>query len=444
MAANDDGSTDGPQPGSDDLVEYVPIPEDVVGMDAFDAAEQDILDMLNRKVAGGESIERIMDFVYEASRGVWPCDRIGLAFVDDDGQRITSRWVRAEYEPVIMDVGFTEDLNGSTLQPLIQGKLLRVINDLEEYFRRNPGSRSTRVLMREGVMASMTCPLVVDGRCVGMIFRSSRKKNVYGPREVWMHLAVSERIAQAVDKAWRIRQLEQANAAYMEMLGFVAHELKSPVASMVLDASTLLEGYLGELDDTQKDRLRRMTSKGEYLLGLVRDYMDLARVETGDLSATMKPDVDITELIRQAIDIVEPQAVERRMRIETEFPDDPAARKLECDPDLLKIVAVNLIGNAVKYGFEEGLVLVQVSTDGARMKVSVRNDGPGFSQAARRSLFKKFSRLKDPELMKRKGTGVGLYTVWRIVNLHKGRVDAESEQGSWARFSFEIPVSHSV
>ncbi len=444
MAAIDDGSTDGPQPRSDDLVEYVPIPEDVVGMDAFDAAEQDILDMLNRKVAGGESIERIMDFVYEASRGVWPCDRIGLAFVDDDGQRITSRWVRAEYEPVIMDVGFTEDLNGSTLQPLIQGKQLRVINDLEEYFRRNPRSRSTRVLMREGVMASMTCPLVVDGRCVGMIFRSSRKKNVYGPREVWMHLAVSERIAQAVDKAWRIRQLEQVNAAYMEMLGFVAHELKSPVASMVLDASTLLEGYLGELDDAQKDRLRRMTAKGEYLLGLVREYMDLARVETGDLAATMKPDVDITELLRQAIDIVEPQAVERRMRIETEFPDDPAARKLECDPDLLKIVAVNLIGNAVKYGFEEGLVLVQVSMDGTRMKVSVRNDGPGFSQAARRSLFKKFSRLKDPELMKRKGTGVGLYTVWRIVNLHKGRVDAESEQGSWARFSFEIPVSHSV
>lgn len=426
---------------SDDLVEYVPIPEDVVGLDAFDPAEQDILDMLNRKVAGGESIESIMDFVYEASRGVWPCDRIGLAFVDDDGQRVTSRWVRAEYEPIIMGQGFTEDLTGSTLKPLIEGKVLRVINDLEEYLRRNPKSRSTKVLIREGVMASMTCPLVVDGRCVGLLFRSSRQKHVYGPREVWMHLAVSERVAQAVDKAWRIRQLEAANAAYMEMLGFVAHELKSPVASMVLDARTMLDGYVGDLEEAQKKRLEKMTAKGEYLLGLVREYMDLARLESGDLAASMKPDVDMTVLIQESIDIIEPQLVEKRMAIETEYPEDPAARKVECDPDLMKIVTVNLIGNAVKYGVEDGKIRVRVTVDGGLMRVAIRNDGPGFSPAARRSLFKKFSRLKDPELMKRKGTGVGLYTVWRVINLHGGRVDAESEQGSWAEFSFEIPVS---
>lgn len=426
---------------SDDLVEYVPIPKDVVGLDAFDAGEQEILDMLNRKVAGGESLEDIMNFVYEASRGVWPCDRIGLAFVEDDGKRVTSRWVRAEYEPIIMGAGFTEDLTGSTLKPLIEGKVLRVINDLEEYYRRNPKSRSTRVLMREGVMASMTCPLVVDGRCVGLLFRSSRKKNVYGPREVWMHLAVSERVAQAVDKAWRIRQLEQVNAAYMEMLGFVAHELKSPVASIVLDAQTMLEGYVGDLDPAQKKQLQKMTTKGEYLLGLVREYMDLARIESGDLTATPRPDVDMTTLIQESIDIIEPQLVERRMTIETEYPEDPAARKIECDPDLMKIVAVNLIGNAVKYGFEDGKIHIRVTVDEGLMKVAVRNDGPGFSAEDRRSLFKKFSRLKSPELMKRKGTGVGLYTVWRVVNLHRGRVDAESLQGSWAEFSFEIPVS---
>jgi len=426
---------------SDDLVEYVPVPEDVVGLDAFDAAEQEILDMLNRKVAGGETLEAIMDFVYEASRGVWPCDRIGLAFVDDDGQRITSRWVRAEYEPIIMGPGFTEDLTGSTLKPLIEGRVLRVINDLEEYFRRNPRSRSTRVLMREGVMASMTCPLVVDGRCVGLLFRSSRRKNVYGPREVWMHLAVSERLAQAVDKAWHIRQLELANAAYMEMLGFVAHELKSPVASMVLDAQTMLDGYLGDLDDAQKKRLEKMTAKGEYLLGLVREYMDLARLESGDLAASMRPDVDMTALIQESLDIIEPQLAERRMTVVTEYPEDPAARKVVCDPDLMRIVTVNLIGNAVKYGFEEGKIRIRVEVDGGLMRVAVRNDGPGFPQTARRSLFKKFSRLKDPELMKRKGTGVGLYTVWRIVNLHRGRVDADSEQGSWAEFTFEFPVS---
>lgn len=426
---------------SNEVVFYVPVPEDVVGLDAFEAAEQEILDVLNRKVASGDSLDSVMGFLYEISHGVWPCDRIGLAFVEDDGQRVTSRWVRAEYEPVIMGSGYTEDLEGSTLKPLIDGKVLRVISDMQEYGRRNPASRSTKVLLREGVMSSMTCPLVVDGRCVGLLFRSSRKKGVYGPREVWMHLAVSERIAQAVEKAWRIRQLELVNQAYMEMLGFVAHELKSPVASMVLDATMMLEGYVGDLDDAQKTSLRKITAKGEYLLNLVRDYMDLARIEGGDLSATTRPDVDITKIIQESADIVEAQFQERQMKFEPVYPDDPAARLIECDPDLMKIVLVNLIGNGVKYGSEGGKVRVTVAVEDAGMRVAVRNDGPGFSPADRKSLFKKFSRLRSPELMKRKGTGVGLYTVWRVISLHGGRVDAVSEQGSWAEFSFVIPVA---
>ncbi|HNU67938.1 MAG TPA: hypothetical protein PKG82_02205, partial [Myxococcota bacterium] len=133
---------------SDEVVFYVPVPEDVVGLDAFDAGEQEILDVLNRKVASGDSLDSVMDFLYETSHGVWPCDRIGLAFVEDDGRRVTSRWVRAEYEPVIMGSGYAEDLEGSTLKPLIDGKVLRVITDMEEYGRRNPASRSTKVLLR--------------------------------------------------------------------------------------------------------------------------------------------------------------------------------------------------------------------------------------------------------------------------------------------------------
>jgi signal transduction histidine kinase len=427
---------------SDGVLEYVPVPADVVGLDAFDADEQEILDMLNRKVAGSESLEAIMDFVYEASKGVWPCDRIGLAFVDEDGARVTSRWVRAEYEPILMGAGFSEDLQYSTLRPLIEGRLLRVISDLEEYGRRNPKSRSTKILLKEGVQASMTCPLMVDGRCVGLLFRSSRKKNVYGPREVWMHLAVSERIAQAVDKAWRIRQLEQVNAAYMEMLGFVAHELKSPVASMVMDSRTMLEGYVGELQAAQRVRLEKMAAKGEYLLGLVRDYMDLARLEGGDLTVSLQKDVDMQALITESIDILEPQILERRMKIVTDT-SGTSSCLVECDRDLLKIVTVNLIGNAVKYGSEDGRIDITLSIEGKRLKVAIRNEGPGFSQADKKNLFKKFSRLKNPELLKRKGTGVGLYTVWRIINLHKGVVEADSEQGKWAEFSFEIPFVQS-
>jgi len=71
----------------------------------------------------------------------------------------------------------------------------------------------------------------------------------------------------------------------------------------------------------------------------------------------------------------------------------------------------------------------------------VRNEGPGFSDEQRNQLFRRFSRLDDPALKTRRGTGVGLYNAWRIIQLHNGHITAESEQGEWAKFTFEVPAA---
>ena len=71
----------------------------------------------------------------------------------------------------------------------------------------------------------------------------------------------------------------------------------------------------------------------------------------------------------------------------------------------------------------------------------MRNEGPGFSPEQRNKLFRRFSRLDDPALKTRRGTGVGLYNAWRIIQLHKGRITADSKHGEWAEFSFEIPAT---
>jgi signal transduction histidine kinase len=74
-----------------------------------------------------------------------------------------------------------------------------------------------------------------------------------------------------------------------------------------------------------------------------------------------------------------------------------------------------------------------------QLTAGVWNEGIGFTPEQRNELFRKFSRLDTPELKKQKGTGVGLYTVWRIVQLHGGQPDAHSQPGQWARFTFTIP-----
>jgi signal transduction histidine kinase len=163
---------------------------------------------------------------------------------------------------------------------------------------------------------------------------------------------------------------------------------------------------------------------------------------------------------------------------------------IEADPDLLKIVVVNLVGNGIKYGNPGGRLklrarLVDTPADetpldvapkitsqerplpgpvdaaapasereippagspeqrepppaASAFTVSVWNEGPGFPEAQRAKLFRRFSRLDTPELKSRKGTGVGLYSSWKIVKLHGGRMDASSEEGKWAEFRFTIP-----
>jgi len=405
----------------------------------FDDAERQFLERVNTKVAAGQSLDEVMEFLFEASRSVCPCDRIGLAFVEEDGARVVSRWAKARYEPMLLAQGYAEDLGGSSLNGCCKAGEPRIINDLEAYLAAHPTSRSSRILVKEGVRASMTCPLSVDGRIVGLLFRSSRMAGVYTLRQVAMHLAIAERLSQAVEKAWRIDQLSAANLAYTEMLGFVSHELKSPVASIVTDARLLTEGYLGDLAPDQKQKIDRMIIKGEYLLSLVREYLDLARLDGGGLVLNPQRDVSVwADIIEPSIDIVRPQIEAKRMRLTIAVPEE--LPKVTWDVDLMKIVMVNLIGNAAKYGNDDGEIRISAGEALGRITLSVWNEGPGFPESERGRLFRKFSRLQVPELQRQKGTGVGLYTVWRIIHLHKGRVRAQSVYKEWAEFFVELPL----
>ena len=406
--------------------------------DSFDAAQLDVLDRINQRVAAADSVESLIDFLFDTGREVCPCDRIALAFVVDGGRRVVAHYARASYEPLRLKKGYGEQLRGSTLEDIINSGQVRIIGDTRAYLDAKPQSVSTQLICAEQIRSSMTCPLSVDGRNAGLLFRSSRQPFAYGAEQVAFHAAIAERLSQAVEKAWRIEQLAETNKAYTEILSFVVHELKSPVASMIMDAEVLMGGYIGDVSDEQIEKLGRMVAKGKYLLGLVNDYLDLARLEGGELELKASQNVNfVNGVLAPAMDITRPQAEGKSMRILTDLP--PTAGSIECDSNLMQIVAVNLLSNAVKYGFESGEIRISVTENADSLEFSVRNEGLGFDEASKAKLFHKFSRLDDPELKKAKGTGVGLYTAWRIVHKHGGTIRADSEKGSWAKFTVTLP-----
>jgi signal transduction histidine kinase len=421
--------------GLPEILSYVPGALDSV---SFSQRETEVLERVNRRIASGETLTSIIDFLFDETSHIMPCDRIGIGFIEEAGNRLSLYYVRAAYGPLYLERGYAADIRGSSLAPIFESGHPRIINDLERYFDNHPGSESTRLLLKEGVHSSMTCPLEVDGRRVGLLFRSSREPNAYDARHAALHMAVAERLAQAVEKAYRIEELAAAMGSYMEMLGFVTHELKSPLSSIIQLGRSLADGYFGAMDPKHREMLERILKKAEYLVSLSNEYLNLSRFESGGARVDRRPGDIIADVLEPAIEIVAPQIQANAVTLEKNYEGPTLAA--EFDPELLRIVAVNLIGNAVKYGNVKGRIRLRTERAGDSIRVSVWNEGPGFPESEKKNLFKKFSRLKTPELMGRKGSGIGLYLSWKALQAHGGKIRADSEEGKWAEFVFELPV----
>ncbi|HPJ37188.1 MAG TPA: GAF domain-containing sensor histidine kinase [Spirochaetota bacterium] len=417
---------------------YLPSPDNYRTDAGFSEHEQTVLDHVNQKIAAGNSLEEIIDFLFSNTQSIFPCDRIGVAFIEENGKRMRLYFAKANYSPLYLEQGYAADIQGSSLKTVFQSLNPRIINNLDEYYKNNPRSESTRLLLREGVKSSMTCPLSVEGRPVGLLFRSSREPGAYTKDHVRLHLSIAERLSQAVEKAYRINQLQDAINSYMEMLGFVTHELKSPLASIITIAKTLSQGYFGELNPEHGKIIDRIISKAEYLHNLSMEYLNLSRFENQSMTLKRQETNFIQDIVSPAIELVEPQISEKHIHLETHFPEGPV--QIICDPDLMKIVTVNIVGNAVKYGNNGGNVTISIKMTDTVLRVSVRNEGPGFPEEKKKLLFRKFSRIDTPDLMQRKGSGIGLYVSWNIIQLHGGTIQADSAEGEWAEFTYEIPL----
>lgn len=398
----------------------------------------EVVDHINQKIASFETLSGIIDFLFENIRGIIPCDRLAISFFEENGARLRIHHVAASYKKIYLKDGYSADLGGSSLTTVFTSGDPRVINNLGEYLATHPASESTKLLIREGINSSITCPVSVEGRPVGLLFFSSAGTDIYTKEHLARILLIIERISQAVEKTWRIEQLSDAINSYMEMLSFVSHELKSPLDSIISLGNTLAGGYFGTIDEKHKGYVERMVSKAKYLRDMTSEYLTLSQFETGNISLNMQHVFILKDILTEAVDIVMPQAAEKKIKIT--LPGTESDVQIYCDPLLIKIVVNNLMSNAVKYGNTGGEVTVRLDLSADRVTVAVKNTGPGFPEEAKQRLFRKFSRIEKKELMERKGTGVGLYSSWKIIQMHGGSMKADSVENQWAEFSFTLPA----
>lgn len=399
--------------------------------------EETVLEFINSRVTAAKSLSDILDFLFEEIGQIIPCDRLDIAFVEDDEKRMVLHYVKARYSPIYLLEGYATDIAGGSIQRVFQSKMPSVICDMEAHSRENPLSESARLLIREGIRSSMVAPLSVDERPVAMLMCRSREISAYGPHQVRLQMALAERLGQAIEKAYRLDELARAINSYMEMLSFVSHELKSPLASLITLGKTLESGYFGTLEEGPRSIVKRMVKKAEYLHNLTEEYLNLANFETGAIQLNPREVNFIEDVVLPSLNLNQELFEEQKISLESDLSENIPS--VLCDAALIKIVLNNLLSNAAKYGNSGGKAKITVQMRNERIHVSVWNEGPGFPENEKIRLFRRFSKLQTLELLERKGHGVGLYVSWNIIQLHGGRIWAASKHGEWAEFSFELP-----
>jgi two-component system NtrC family sensor kinase len=233
-------------------------------------------------------------------------------------------------------------------------------------------------------------------------------------------------------------KLEQSNRNYMQTLGFVTHELKAPLAAIQMLIATMVDGYLGKVSPQISDFFIRIQRNCEELQDMVRDYLDLSRLERGELTAK-KSRIDLPKtVVEMAVDQTAMFFRSRNIDVGVSCPSE---LPVVADPSLLRIVLNNFLTNAAKYGREGGKASVAVKKEGELVTLSVWNEGEGFPPEEAAHLFEKFFRVRNPNTHAKRGSGIGLFTVKNIAELHGGRAWAESEPGAWAAFYLSFPAN---
>ncbi len=279
-----------------------------------------------------------------------------------------------------------------------------------------------------------------------------------------MHIeSVTSTYQELEDKSARLKEqndrLKELDKLKSNFLATVSHELRTPLTSVIGYSEMLLEGLAGPMNDEQRDYVKTIMEKGETLLSLITQILDLSRVESGNLRLQVS-DFDLGPVIKGATTSIIPQATKKGITFDVNVAKDlPFMRG---DKDKVGQMITNLLGNAVKFTPNAGRITLDVDTwTGPRpsssvhksmggspfdlteesfLRIAVGDSGVGIPEDKQAAIFERFFQVDNTSTREFGGTGLGLSIVKSFVDAHRGEIGVTSEVGQGSRFTILLPL----
>ena len=236
-----------------------------------------------------------------------------------------------------------------------------------------------------------------------------------------------------------IEKLEIRESYRRQFVGNVAHELKTPIFNIQGYIDTLLDGAIEDPNINRKF-LERANKSVSRMIYIVEDLDAITKLEGGKIDIEEEP-VDIIELILDVVDQLEMKAKKRNVSLVVE--DSRLSRYMvEADVEKIKQVLINLIVNAIKYGNEDGEVLVRTFDMDENILIEVADNGNGIPQKHLTKIFERFYRVDKSRDREQGGSGLGLSIVKHIIEAHNQSINVRSTIGTGTTFSFTLKKAH--
>jgi signal transduction histidine kinase len=292
-------------------------------------------------------------------------------------------------------------------------------------------------------------PIGAEPDCAGLILLGEKEaERRYVEPDLALIASAAEEAARVLERITLVqavteetlarRRLDELDQLKNDFLSRVAHDLRTPLASLSWSTENLLDGIAGELTDAQREYLRSMKASAGHLTQLVHNLLEISRLERAPAPPELTR-VELGPVFAQVIAMLAPLAADKGVEIRLVV--DPACRPARGNAAKLLEVATNLIDNAVKYsprGETVEVVVEAAAADG--QSFSVRDRGPGFGASDPQRLFDRFYQGEPSPHSPKHGFGLGLYIVRAHMERMGGEISAAVRSGGGAEFCGRLPV----